>query len=555
MLVEPHLAFDALADLLSPAEVEALASRALALAIDNFGARAGSLFYDRRPPLRLRHGDLASIHHTTIDHWEKNVQKRLTSGSWTVAPGQESLLASRPVPGTDDLALYGLVLDEREVRGTICLIFPQDRAPGGRTLAALSGYLRFVANAVRMAVQLALTTERLGQLSLFYQVAQSMASTLDVSTVLENSMQLATAVLDASVSALMLVDEEKKELVFEYAYGPMSSVLRKQRTGFNEGIAGWVANHGIPVVVNDARTDPRFSPAVDARTGFLTQSVVCAPIQIRGETLGVLEALNKRGEQGFDSEDLRLMVTTANQAAVAIENARLYESLREERDRIIEAQENVRRQVARNLHDGTVQFLSAIAMGVDHLERLVEFKPEDAKSELASLRRLTRQASQQARLALFELRPVILETQGLLPALGAYAEQLRGNELFAVHLEAPESSARDPRAGGSQHFCRRTRGGQQRQKARLRARRVVAAVRGQRRAQGCCGGQWLRFRPGGGAAPLRSTGEHWFAQHAGASRVDRRPVGDPIQDRAPEQGNACAVARSPVRPVTTEKKG
>jgi signal transduction histidine kinase len=283
--------------------------------------------------------------------------------------------------------------------------------------------------------------ERLSQLTLFYQVAQSMASTFDLDKVLDDTMQLATAVLDAAVSALALVDEETGDLVFEYASGEMGNVLRKQRTGLDEGIAGWVVTHGQPVLLNDAPSDPRFHPRADAITGLLTRSMVCVPIQIRGETIGVLQALNKRSGQGFDSEDLSLMITTANQAAINIENARLYQSVREDRDRILQAQETVRRQVARNLHDGTVQFLSAISMGIDHLERLLELKPEAARPEIESLRTLTRQATQQARLALFELRPLILETQGLVPALEAYVQQLEGNEAFGIHLEADVSLA------------------------------------------------------------------------------------------------------------------
>jgi len=86
-----------------------------------------------------------------------------------------------------------------------------------------------------------------------------------------------------------------------------------------------------------------------------------------------------------------------------------------------------------------VQFLSAISMGIDHLERLLDFKPEAAHAELDALRKLTRQATRQARLALFELRPLILETQGLVPALEAYVQQLDGSEPFGVHLEAPKN--------------------------------------------------------------------------------------------------------------------
>jgi signal transduction histidine kinase len=416
-----------------------LAYQALSSLIGDFGATGASLFYASRPPLRMRQGQLHGALTELLDRWEKSVEQRIASGPWKPARQEESPLAFRPIDGTDLVAGYFLICDDETVVGSFCLIFPQPTVPGHSRRKLLVSFLQAVGSATGLVVDLSLTKERLGQLTLFYQVAQSMASTLDQSKVLEDTLQLATAVLDASASVLMMVDETTEELVFEYAYGEMGKILRQQRTPLNEGIAGWVATHGVPALINDVSNDPRFSPVVDTRTGFLTQSVVCAPIQIRGRTIGVLEALNKRSVAGFDSEDMNLIVTTANQAAIAIENARLYESLRDERDRILQAQESVRRQVARNLHDGTVQFLSAISMGFDHLERLLEIKPEAARSELEALRALARQATRQARLALFELRPLILETQGLIPALEAYVQQLQGSEEFAVHLDVSGS--------------------------------------------------------------------------------------------------------------------
>jgi signal transduction histidine kinase len=439
LLVGSRFGIEKLASLLAHREPVGLASDALSAFMTGFGATAGSLFYASRPPLRVRRGQFSEALTAHMDRWEANVEQRISNGPWKPAEEEEPLLASRPVQGTGQMATYFLIRDYQDVVGAFCLAYPQQSLPTGNQRTVLVYLLQAIASALRLVTELSVTKERLVQLSLFYQVAQSMASTFDQGKVLENTMQLSTAVLDASASALMMVDERSGELVFEYAYGEMGSMLRSQRTPLNEGIAGWVATHGVPVVVNDVRSDPRFSSLVDARTGFLTQSVVCVPIQLRGKTIGVLEALNKRSEAGFDPEDLSLMVTTANQAAIAIENARLYQSLRDERDRIIQAQEDVRRQVARNLHDGTVQFLSAISMGIDHLERLLEIKPEAAKSELAALRALTRQATQQARLALFELRPLILETQGLIPALEAYAQQLQGSERFSIHLKAPAS--------------------------------------------------------------------------------------------------------------------
>jgi signal transduction histidine kinase len=430
---------DALSSILAHREAADLVTESLLTLIEQFGATAGSLFYATRPPLRVRRGMFSDALTDTMDQWEASIEGRIAAGSWRIGKQREPLLAVRPIRGTGDVVLYSPLLDANQVVGMISLAFHQSQVPTGNRRVLLASFLQAAGMVLGLVEELALTKERLGQLSLFYQVAQSMASTFDLNKVLDDTLQLATAVLDASASALMLVDESTGELVFEYAYGEMGNILRKQRTAPGEGIAGWVASHGVPVVANDARADPRFSPVVDTRTGFLTESVICAPIQIRSETIGVLEALNKRSVQGFDSEDLRLMVTTANQAAIAIENARLYQSLRDERDRIIQAQEDVRRQVARNLHDGTVQFLSAISMGLDHLERLLQFKPEAARAELDALRELTRQATRQARLALFELRPLILETQGLVPALEAYVQQLQDSEMFDIHLETAAS--------------------------------------------------------------------------------------------------------------------
>ena len=412
-----------------------LAEEAISILLHDFGATAASLFYSGPPAVRARQGDLTDRIAAHLDQWEKSVEQRIAAGPWRIAEEAALRPAFRPIENSQLVALYSLMMDGQQVIGSICLIFPRQQAPGGKERLLLGRFLHAIGNAIHIVGELSITQERLSQLSLFYQVSQSMASTLDLHKVLGDTTQLATAVLDASAVALMLVDEKTQELVFEYASGEVGRRLRRQRTPLGKGIAGWVATHGEPVLTNNARQDPRFSDIVDTRTGFLTQSVVCAPIQIRGRTIGVLEALNKRNEQGFDEEDLRLIVTTANQAALAIENARLYQSLRDERDRIIQAQENVRRQVARNLHDGTVQFLSAISMGIDHLERLLEVKPEAALAELDALRKLTRQATQQARLALFELRPLILETQGLGPALEAYVEQLQGSEAFDIHLE------------------------------------------------------------------------------------------------------------------------
>ncbi len=415
-----------------------MAAEAISVLIGDFGATAASVCLAKGIYVRVRGGELSEATVAHLDRWEANIEERIAAGSWLVDSQQASSLGWQPIKNTTLRAVYSLILDDQQVMGTISLIYSKEHMPSGAERDPLMRYLHTVSIAMALVSDLALTRQRMSQLGLFYQVAQAMASTFNLDRALDDTLELATAILNASASSFLLIDEDKQELVFAHTHGEAAGMLRDRRMALDEGVAGWVATHGEPVFVNDVSNDPRFCTRIDGWTGFKTQSVVCVPVKTRGKTIGVLEVLNKRSHASFDDEDMSLMVTTASQAAIAIENNRLYQSLRDEKDRIIQAQEKVRRQVARNLHDGTVQFLSAISMGIDHMERLLEFKPEAARSELEALRDLTRQATQEARLALFELRPLILETQGLVPALEAYVERLQDSEAFDLHLQAAE---------------------------------------------------------------------------------------------------------------------
>ncbi len=425
--------------LLAHHDLAGLASEALSTLIDDFGATAGSLLCVARPRVHVRRGDLSPELAAQMYRWEASIEGLLAAGSWQNAGPERPALASEPIGSSGFVALSSQICSNCCVIGGLFLAYRQGEVPEGRQRALLDQFVEAITRILGLLGELSLTRDRLGQLSLLYQVSQTMASTFDLGTVLENTIQLAAAVSDAGTAALMLIENETGDLVTEYSYGERGDRLHKQRLAPGEGIAGWVATHGEPFLTNDAPNEPRLGGDIDADRGAPIKSVLCVPIQTRRVTIGVLELLDKRGEGTFDDEDARLMITIANQAAIAIENARLYQSLRDERDRIIEAQEVVRHQVARNLHDGTIQFLSAISMGIEHTEHLLELKPEAARAELQVLRDLSRQATTEARLALFELRPLILETRGLVAALENYAHQLRSSEEFAIHLEAEPS--------------------------------------------------------------------------------------------------------------------
>ena len=166
-------------------------------------------------------------------------------------------------------------------------------------------------------------------LELLLEVGRLLSSKLDLSELLQTVLGLASRVVDAETASLLLLDEKTQELYFEEALG-LGEAASKVRLKLGEGIAGAVAHTLKPEIINDVRSDPRWSPQMDDKSGFKTRSILAVPMRIKGRLLGVIEAINKSGGP-FDSDDLRTFEGFAAQAAVAIENARLFSSLAEER--------------------------------------------------------------------------------------------------------------------------------------------------------------------------------------------------------------------------------
>ncbi len=171
--------------------------------------------------------------------------------------------------------------------------------------------------------------EKTERLSLLSHLGQILNSTLDHQEVRRRAMEAATQLMKAEVGSLLLIDEEKDQLYFEVALGEKEETIKKITLNLGEGIAGWVAQKGEPLIVNAPEKDPRFFKGVDDQTAFKTRNLVCVPVKIKGRTIGVLEAINKKNGEDFDEEDLALFVSLSDQVAIALDNARLYQELEE----------------------------------------------------------------------------------------------------------------------------------------------------------------------------------------------------------------------------------
>lgn len=152
-------------------------------------------------------------------------------------------------------------------------------------------------------------------------------SLLNLPDLLDAILAATTDLVDAESGALMLLDEGTFELTFEVATGATATAVQGLRIPADQGIAGWVLTHDQPAIVNDASTDSRLYARVDQTTGFTTRSLLAVPLKRRDVPIGVVEAMNKRGDRGFTAWDQELAVALAAQAAVAIDNARLYQKL------------------------------------------------------------------------------------------------------------------------------------------------------------------------------------------------------------------------------------
>jgi signal transduction histidine kinase len=430
-------------------DLDTLLHQALNLALRSLNAEAGSILFQAQAPVKVRAGAFRQEALTRIDRWEAVIGSHLVDSNWNIAARDEPPLSTAKLAG-GRLTLVNIpLLRNTLVVGALSLVLSPGQTLTEEARRLLPQIARGIGQIGALIADLEQAQRRLNQMGVFYQVGQALVTTFDINRLLSDTMQLAANVIDAGASSIMLIDEQGKELVFEVSHGSRSQMLRQQRIPLDEGIAGWVARHGHPVIANNARTDPRFSHRVDVRTGFLTQSIAAVPLRIKGRIIGVLEVLNKYSGNGFDPEDIQLMSSIAAQAAIAIENARLYQQVRQERDQIIRAQENVRRELARNLHDGPVQLLSAISMSLDHLERLNEVKPEAVRNEIEALRNLVHKATRDARNVLFELRPIILETQGLVAALDQYVQYLQNSEKFAIHFKTIETVDLETQVAGT----------------------------------------------------------------------------------------------------------
>jgi signal transduction histidine kinase len=174
------------------------------------------------------------------------------------------------------------------------------------------------------------------EVRLLAHIADFMGTSMPLEEVITAAMRFTSAMMGADGSSILLLDREQDKLNFFIALGEKASQLKNMTLGKGEGIAGFVASTGLPIVVSDVRSETRFSKRVDQTTGFKTRAIACVPLKVRGELKGVIEVVSKKAGL-FGDKELDMLTAIAGPVAIMIDNARLIQEVKTLHDKLGEA--------------------------------------------------------------------------------------------------------------------------------------------------------------------------------------------------------------------------
>ena len=226
--------------------------------------------------------------------------------------------------------------------------------------------------------------ERNRVLALLNRASRALSSTLQPDQVLAIVLGEVCQLLDVAASSIWLLDPETNELVCRQAVGPQSDVVLGWRLAAGEGIAGWVAQHDESLIVPDTQADERHFKGVDRETGLTLRSILSVPLRFKQHMIGVLQALDTEVDR-FDTVDQQLLAPLAASAAIAVQNAQLYEGAQREiaeRRRVeqaLRASEEKYRDLVENINDiiyavdesGVITYISPV------VEPLSGYRPSE----------------------------------------------------------------------------------------------------------------------------------------------------------------------------------
>jgi signal transduction histidine kinase len=268
-----------------------------------------------------------------------------------------------------------------------------------------------------------------------FQITETLSGTLNYQTVLQTALDGSVTATGASAaearvlnSAFLLFQEGKLRMSAARGFPAHDQNLQLPA---DHGALNEVLRTGNPKLVTEPANDPELSELIGLQE---TRAIYILPL-IRGlNAFGILLFAHPE-ISFFTSERCEMLEMVSHQAVIAIQNARLFQDLALEKERIVQIQEDAQKKLARDLHDGPTQSVSAIAMRLNIARKLLERSPAEAADEIQKVEDLARRTTQEIRHMLFTLRPLVLETEGLEAALVTTAEKMHDLYQQNVHVD------------------------------------------------------------------------------------------------------------------------
>ncbi len=170
-------------------------------------------------------------------------------------------------------------------------------------------------------------SSQLQRLLTCFELSKTLVSTFDLEALMRTMVEKFNELIPARNWSILLLEPQTNELSFFVVVGLEADKVQHVRLQVGEGIAGTVAKTGKPIFIQDARTDPRFCAKVDEQTGFETKSIICLPLLVKGELIGVLEVINIENENFFLKTYLPLLNILADYIAIALDNIRSFQEV------------------------------------------------------------------------------------------------------------------------------------------------------------------------------------------------------------------------------------
>jgi len=165
----------------------------------------------------------------------------------------------------------------------------------------------------------------LKRIKFFQTIIHDISARKPLHELLDQIISSSKKLLDTEAASLLLYDKGASTLFFHTISGGTGASLKSRPLKIGEGIGGWVAKKKESLIINDCYSDPRFNKDFDKSTGFKTRNMICVPMIDKHDLIGIIQAINKKNGEKFNTEDLHLFEALGAQCAVAIENARLIE--------------------------------------------------------------------------------------------------------------------------------------------------------------------------------------------------------------------------------------